>query len=210
MKKIKLIGASLFLLILMSCNSTKVTSSWQANDATQNNFHKIIVYGIFNQKDRTMRETVENELVAQLNSLGYNAVSALAEFGPKAFAKVKEDDIANELKTSGFDAVITTTLLNKDKQRDYTPGNVSYTPIGVRRFGRYYSTIYDRVYQPGYYTTSTNYFLESNLYDLNTSEIKYSVQSKTFDPSSSAQLADDYSKKVIKDMKKKGILRANS
>lgn len=210
MKKIKLIGASLFLLILMSCNSTKVTSSWQANDATQNNFHKIIVYGIFNQKDRTMRETVENELVAQLNSLGYNAVSALAEFGPKAFAKVKEDDIANELKTSGFDAVITTTLLNKDKQRDYTPGNVSYTPIGVRRFGRYYSTIYDRVYQPGYYTTSTNYFLESNLYNLNTSEIKYSVQSKTFDPSSSAQLADDYGKKVIKDMKKKGILRANS
>ncbi|MEO7044144.1 MAG: hypothetical protein ABI091_02470 [Ferruginibacter sp.] len=206
MKLIKSI-IPVLLLFLLSCNTTKVTSSWQADDAVNNNFNKIIVYGIFNQKDRTMRETVENEMVAQLNSLGYNAVSALAQYGPKAFAKVKEDDIANELKSSGFDAVITTTLLDKSKQKNYTPGNVSYTPIGVRRFGRYYSTVYDRVYQPGYYTTSTNYFLESNLYDLNNSELKYSVQSKAFDPSSSASLAYDYSKKIVKDMQKKKILK---
>jgi hypothetical protein len=154
-----------------------------------------------------MRQTIENEMVSQLNSLGYSGVSSLALYGPKAFAKVKEDDIANELKSSGFDAVITTTLLDKSKQKNYTPGNVSYTPIGVRRFGRYYSTVYDRMYEPGYYTTSTNYFLESNLYDLNTSELKYSVQSKAFDPSSSASLAYDYSKKIVKDMQKKKILK---
>ncbi|MBS1495855.1 MAG: hypothetical protein JSU03_09605 [Bacteroidetes bacterium] len=206
MKKLK-IFAPVLLMLLISCNSTKVTSSWQADDAVNNTFNKIIVYGIFNQKNRVMRQTIENKIVAQLNSIGYNAVSALAMYGPKAFAKVKEDDIADELKSSGFDAVLTTTLLDKTSQRNYTPGNVTYSPVGLVRFGRYYSTVYDRVYQPGYYTHSTNFYLESNLYGLRTSDLKYSVQSSSFDPSSFTSLANDYSKKIIKDMLKKNILK---
>ncbi|MEP6712345.1 MAG: hypothetical protein ABJA37_08020 [Ferruginibacter sp.] len=207
MKTIKFL-IPVLLLVLISCNSTKITSSWKAPGVQKSNYNKIIVFGIFNPKGRTMREYVENELVSQLKSLGYNAVSALAEFGPKAFAKVKEEDLTAQLKSTGYDAVLTTVLLDKAQEKDYNPGNVSYQPVGYRynRFGRYYTTIYDRVYEPGYYTTSTNYFLESNLYDLGTSDLIYSVQSKAFSPSSSAELANDYSKRIVKDLKTKGVL----
>lgn len=207
MKTIKFIIPAL-LLFLISCNSTKITSSWKADDAQKNNYNKIIVFGIFNQKDRSIRDNVETQLVSQLHSLGYNAVSALAEYGPKAFAKLKEEDVAAQLKSSGYDAVLTTVLLDKSKEKDYNPGNVSYQPVGYRynRFGRYYTTVYDRVYEPGYYTTSTQYFLESNLYDLNSTDLKYSVQSKAFDPSSTSELAANYSKRIVKDLKEKGIL----
>ena len=200
------------MVFLISCNSTKITSSWNADNAKKNTYNKVIVLGIFNQKDRSIRENVENKLVDQLNSLGYHAVSALAQFGPKAFEKIKEEDVSTQLKSSGYDAVLTTVLLDKAKENDYTPGNVTYQPVGYRynRFGRYYTTVYDRIYEPGYYSTSTNYFLESNLYDLSSSDLKYSVQSKAFAPSSTAELASDYSKRIVKDLKAKGILNKKS
>jgi hypothetical protein len=196
------------ILFLMSCSNTQVTSSWKADEIPNKNYKKIMVLGIINEKDRTIREQLENELVSNLRSRGYDAKSALEEYGPKAFSKVSEDEIADQLKHSGYDAVLTTVLLDRSKDNHYTPGNVSYRPVGVyyNRFGRYYSTVYDRVYTPGYYTQSTNFFLESNLYDISSGDLIYSVQSQTFDPSSAASLSTDYSKTILKDMRKSGVL----
>lgn len=196
------------LLALASCSSTKVTSSWKADKLQTSQYKKIMVLGIINQKDRTLREELENQLVAKLKLQGYDAHSALVEYGPKAFSKFQEDEIADQLKNSGYDAVLTTVLLDKTKDKNYTPGNVRYQPAGVyyNRFRRYYTTVYDRVYTPGYYTTSTNFFLESNFYSTDTGDLIYSVQSKAFDPSSSVSLSNDYTKMIIKDMKKNGII----
>jgi len=207
----KTLSMALFagLIIFSSCSSTQVTSSWKANDIpAATTYKKIMVLGIINQKDRTLREALENQLVNDLKEQGYDAHSALQEYGPKAFDKFTEDEIADQLKNSGYDAVLTTVLLDKTKDKQYTPGNVSYQPVGVyyNRFRRYYTTVYDRVYTPGYYTVSTNFFLESNFYDTNTGDLIYSVQSKAFDPSSSTSLSNDYANMVIKDMKKNGVI----
>jgi len=192
----------------VSCTSTQVISSWKADQLPATDYKKILVMGIINEKDRTLRIDLENEVVAKLKAQGYNAVSALNEHGPKAFTKMEEDEIASNVKASGYDAVITTVLLDKTKDQNYRPGDVRYRPVGVyyNRFGRYYSTIYDRVYTPGYYTTSTNFFLESNMYDVVTGDLVYSVQGKAFDPSSSAVLSSDYAKTLVNDMKKNGLI----
>ncbi|MEP7164403.1 MAG: hypothetical protein ABI741_06910 [Ferruginibacter sp.] len=202
---ILLLAGSIFLI---SCNSTQVTSSWKANKATEQ-YKKIMVLGIIKEKNRTLREQLENEIVRDLRAQGYDASSALQEYGPKAFSKFKEDEIADQLKNSGYDAVLTTVLLDKTKDQRYTPGNVSYQPAGTyyNRFGRYYSTVYDKVYTPGYYTTSTNFYLESNLYDIKTGDLVYSVQSKAFDPESPSSLSNDYAKTIIKDMKKNNVIK---
>jgi hypothetical protein len=205
MKKLQFLLPAL-LLFLASCNSTKITSSWKSDEAPQKNYKKIMVLGILKQKDRSLREELEKQLVSNLNSNGYAAVSAMDEYGPKAFDKIREEDIADKLKSSGYDAVITTVLLDKSKDQYYQPGRVSYQPIGIRRFGRYYTTIYDRVYDPGYYTNSTQYFLESNMYDTQSGDLIYSVQSKAADPSSIGSLSKDYSKTIVKDLKQKKVL----
>jgi hypothetical protein len=194
--------------IFGSCGNTQVVSSWKSDNISTASFHKIMVLGIINEKDRSTRTEIENALVAQLNNLGYNAVSAMQQYGPKAFDKIEEDAIVEQLKSSGFDAVITTSMLDKSKEEHYTPGRVSYQPVGIyyNRFRRYYTTIYDRVYTPGYYTTETNFFLESNMYDLNSGELVYSVQGKSFDPASAGALSYDYAKTIVGDMKKKGVL----
>lgn len=143
-----------------------------------------------------------------MKNQGYNAVSAMEDFKPKAFEKVSEDQLAVKLKSTGYDAVITTALLDKTKEENYQPGTARLQPIGIyySRFGRYYSTVYDRVYTPGYYTTSTDYFLECNLYDIKNGDLIYSVQTKTYDPSSASSLASDNSKKIVQDLKDKGVL----
>ena len=208
MKKI-IITALVLLFGLAACTSTQVTSSWKASNANlSSSYNKIMVLGIIKQKDRTLREELENQLVSELKEKGYDAHSALQEYGPKAFDRLSEEAIAERMKSDGFDAVLTTVLLDKSKEQNYTPGQVNYQPVGVYyyRFGRYYTTVYDRVYTPGYYTSSTNFFLESNLYDTRTGDLVYSVQTKSFDPSSPAVLGDEYAKAIINDMKKNGLI----
>ena len=208
MKYIKFLLPVFAAAFLFSCNSTRVISSYKDPAAPVKSYHKILVLGIFQQKDRSIRQQTETALANRLKDLGYDAVTAMDQYGPKAFEKVPEDQVADKLRSSGFDAVITTALLDKKKDQQYQPGRVSYQPVGVyyNRFGRYYSTVYDRVYDPGYYTTSTDYFLESNFYDISSGNMVYSVQTKAFDPSSASDLASDNSKRIVQDMKDKGIL----
>ena len=209
MKYIKMVIPVLAGILLISCNSTQVISSYKDEKAPINDYHKILVLGIFQQKDRAARQETETQLATRLNALGYNAVTAMDEYGPKAFDKVPEDQIADRVKAGGYDAVITTAVLDKKKQQNYNPGNVSYQPVGVtyNRFGKYYSTIYDRVYEPGYYTTSTDYILETNFYDGPTGTLISSVQTQAYDPSSAEALAHDNSKRIIKDLQQNAILR---
>ncbi len=208
MKNLKWIIGAFALLSIISCNSTQVISSYKDEKAAAKDYKKILVLGIFQPKERALREETEIQLVSRLKDQGYNAVSAMEDFGPKAFEKVSEDQLAEKLKSTGYDAVITTALLDKTKEENYQPGSSRLQPIGVyyNRFGRYYSTVYDRVYTPGYYTTSTDYFLESNFYDIKSGDLIYSVQTKTFDPSSASSLANDNSKTVVQDLKDKGVL----
>ena len=207
MKNLKWLIGTVVIFTIISCNSTQVISSYKDEKATAKDYKKILVLGIFQQKERALRQEAETQLVNKLNDAGYNAVAAINDFGPKAFDKVSEDQLAAKLKTSGYDAVITTALLDKTKEENYQPGSSRIQPIGVyyNRFGRYYSTVYDRVYTPGYYTTSTDYFLESNLYDIKSGDLIYSIQTKTYDPSSATNLASDNSKKIVQDLKEKGV-----
>ena len=208
MKNLKWLIGTVAIFTIISCNSTQVISSYKDEKVTAKDYKKILVLGIFQQKERALRQEAETQLVNKLNDAGYNAVAAIDDFGPKAFDKVSEDQLAAKLKTSGYDAVITTALLDKKDEENFQPGTSRLQPVGIfyNRFGRYYSTVYDRVYSPGYYTTSTDYFLESNLYDIASGNLLYSVQTKSFDPSSAISLASDNSKKIVKDLKEKGVL----
>ena len=69
--------------------------------------------------------------------------------------------------------------------------------------------MYRPYYVPGFrghYETNVNYMFETNLYDVRGKQLVYSVQTKSEDPSNVYVLADDYSRSIIKDIKKKNIL----
>ena len=123
-----------------------------------------MVVGIIREADQSLRQKMENHLVGDLRELGYQAYSSFAEFGPKALENLNEEQLYDKMRESGADGVLTIVLLNKEKEKFYVPGHVVYTPYYVyyNRFSRYYTTIYQRIYSPGYFDVSTNYFWESN------------------------------------------------
>jgi hypothetical protein len=209
MKTIKQIGLLLLAsMIAAACTTTKITSSWKAANTQPKHYSKILVLGLIKDSDRSLQEKMEAHLVDDLKSKGYNAVSSLQEFGPKAFSNTTEAEAIARLKQSNIDAVVTIVLLDKQKERNYVPGRMYYSPYVMyyNRFWPYYGTLNYRIYEPGYYVTDTRYFWESNVYDVSTQSLLYSVQTKSFDPANSESLGHEYGKLIIADIVKNNIL----
>jgi hypothetical protein len=212
MTKIFWLGFAL-LMGTVSCISTlKITSSWKAENVQPKDYKKILVLGLMNVPDRTIREKMEGHLAEDLNTLGYNAVCACEVFDPKAFNNMTEEAAINKLKNQGIDAVLTVVLLDKQKERKYVPGNIYYSPYGYyyNRFWGYRSTLYHRIYEPGYYVSDTKYFWESNLYDMASQQLVYSVQTQSFSPDNANNLGHEYAKLIVKDIVKHNVLQQQS
>ncbi|HET9056735.1 MAG TPA: hypothetical protein VFN30_07800 [Chitinophagaceae bacterium] len=206
----KIIWLNLIILLIISgCTSSKITSTWKAQDVDTRNYKKIMVLGLIRENDRTIQQYMEDHLVNDLKEIGYTAISSLLEYGPKAFDNMTEDAAINKLKNSGVDAVLTIVLLDKEKERKYIPGYLFYSPYGYyyNRFWGYRATLYQRIYEPGYYVTDTKYFWESNVYDMSSQKLVYSVQTQSFDPASSESMGHDYGKIIVKTMEKENILQ---
>lgn len=201
----------ILLLLLMACSSTKITSWWKAENMSPVTKGKIMVIGLIKEPDRRVQQNIENQLVTGLQNLGYSAMSSLQEYGPKAFSQMNEEAALRKLKSSGVDAVLTIVLLNKEKERNYVAGNIYYSPYGYynNRWWNYNMTLYNRIYEPGYYVTNTRYFWESNLFDLSTQKLLYSVQTQSFDPSTPESLGKEYGTLIIENMVKNGALAGN-
>lgn len=208
MKKLFFPGCAAFILFLIACSNTKILSSWRAEDVDPQKYNKLLVVGMMGARDQTLRQNIENSMVQQLQANGINAVAATKQYGPRTFRDMKEEDAVKMVSNDGFDGVLVAELIDKNKEKYYTPGYVSYTPYGVVR-GRWwphYAVVYDRIYSPGYYTTNTSYSLEVNLYDPKKQKLEYSAQTRTFDPESSQALSSDVSKKIVADMLKQGVI----
>jgi hypothetical protein len=208
MKKLSWI-ALMMIIISAGCTSSKITTSWKAENTVPQKYSKILVLGLIREADRTLQQNMENHMVGDLKELGYNAVSSLTEFGPKVFDKMEEEAAIQKLKNSGIDAVVTIVMLDKQKEQKYVPGSTYYTPYSFyyNRFWGYRTTLYRRIYEPGYYITETKYFWESNLYDMSTQKLVYSVQTESFDPVNSESMAHEYGKMIVKDMVNQNVLK---
>jgi hypothetical protein len=206
MKAIKCLG--IIALFLTGCISSRITSSWKEENVSPKKYDKILVLGLIRETDRTIRENMENHFVGDLQALGYNAVSSLKEYGPKAFEKMDEEAALAKLNKSGVGAVVTIVLLDKEKEKRYVPGHINYSPYGYyyNRFWGYYGTMNRRIYEPGYYVTDTKYFWESNFYDMSTQKLLYSVQTQSFDPASSESLGHEYGRLIVKNMVKNNVV----
>ena len=199
----------MLILIIASCGSSKITTVWNSSTDSIPPIKKIMVLALISDKDRSIREKMENHMVDDLKALGYHAASSLSELGPKAFENMDETKAIQQIKSAGTDAVLTIVLLDKEKERQFVQGNVSYIPSGsyYSRLWEYRRTRYQRIQDPGYYITDTKYFWETNLYNLSDERLLYSAQTRSFDPLNTEQMSHQYGKLLVKDMLKKNILQ---
>ena len=206
--KIASIIAVLFTLGIAACTSSKKIISWKKETHAEQHYTKILVLGFMRGADNDIRENTEGLLSEYLRNAGINAVSSLELYGTKVFDRMDEDDALYQLNNSCVDAVLSLTLLDKKKEREYMPGTIHYTPYSYYydRFWRYRNTVSHRVYEPGYYTATDDVFIECNLYDMKTQQLVYSVQTKSFNVTDYDLMGKIYGPLIVKDLLKKKVL----
>jgi hypothetical protein len=198
----------LLLLLVAGCSSSKILSSWTAPEAGRNAYKKILVVSLVTNSDSTLRTQMEDHLVGDLKTIGYNAVAFRQTFDENTFRGIRYDSARARFQREGIDGVITISLLAKEKESVYVPDKPSIPSDPAQRtnFWDYYTTMREVVGKPGYYVNSTQLFWESNFYDLNTLALLYHVQSESFDPTSTQKLAHEYGRKIVGDLQKNGVL----
>jgi hypothetical protein len=192
----------LLLAILAGCNTTSIIGSWKEDGSQLLKGDKTAVFCLTPRM--ASRQGIEDALTAKLPEYGVDAHAGLKMYSPD----LKDAGyIEADLIEKGFNSVIIVTLLDATKGERYVPGSTGYAPMPYYgRFGGYWGTAYGTYYEPGYYTTTTSYFVQCNAYKLADNKLVYSAQTQTVDPSSLDQAVYDFSNTIIKDMVKQGVL----
>lgn len=210
-----LVFISLFAT-LAGCHSTKIIGTYKSPDA-KGPYDDIFVVGLVG--DQLTDKSIAADLVDMLQKRKVNAQAIKGTITPDMdLTDAKKKEIANELKSKGFDSILTFALVSIDEKENYVPG--TYTSGGYGGYGGYYPMNYGyygsywgyygyhspQVYQEGYYTSSTVYTLEAVLYDLETEGLVWSARSETLDPSSVNSFSIEYAETVAYQMLKDGIV----
>ena len=196
------------LAFLISCQPTKITQSWAANDTKPTKYKKVLVLGVLTDNDLELQSKIENHMADDLREMGYFAIAANKAYPPGTFKKGDTTRALDAINGKGFDAILTIVLLDKMKEPYYVPGRITdYTYYEqYSRFNRYINTVSEHIYTPGYYGEETKYIWENNFYDLNSRRLIYSARSRSFDIATKSTLAHTYGKLMAQSLVNKNIL----
>jgi hypothetical protein len=202
MHKIFAPGILIFALIISSCTSTKITSSWKEADKTVaiDKLNKVLVVALF--KDETSRRKAEDQMAVYLNGKGIVSYNYLKEH----FNKKNEDALREKIKADGFDGAVTMRLVDVDKEKIYTPGNNSFYPAYYRNFSGYYHRSWSYYSTPGYYSTTKTYTIETNVYSIKADKIIWSCLTETTNPEGVKKMTEEVAQLVYKKMLKEGFI----
>ena len=202
MEKITLPALIAVIVIISSCSSTKITSSWREPDKTVvvEKLNKVLVVALF--KDETSRHKAEDQMAGYLNGKGIVSYNYLKE----SFNKKNEDALREKIKADGFDGAVTMRLVDVDKEKIYTPGNTSLYPSYYRNFSGYYYRSYSYFSDPGYYSTTKTFTIETNVYSIKEDKIIWSALTKTTDPDGVQKMTEEVAKVIYKKMVKEGFI----
>jgi hypothetical protein len=209
MKRLTLLSKiilGLFVISLFSCTSTQIISSWASpNPPAAQVMNKILVVCVM--QDRAKRDKMEQTMADELNRSSVTAATAVSIFGPKGFRGLSEEEVNQKLKNSGYSSVMIISLLDRNRQVQYNPGYSYVAPYtAYNLYYRRYMFAYDYMYVPGYYSTSTRYVLQAELYTIDGDELVYSAQTKTYDPNDTEDLGQSFAKAIVSELREKMLL----
>jgi hypothetical protein len=192
------------LLILSGCSSTSLVGSWIDPEVKSIEGKSIAIFCLTPRLD--IRDKVETQMSDLFQAKGVNAMRSMDFITP---GKMEKEVIELILKQNNITGVIIVSLLDKEKETYYVPGSTTYAPAYYGRpYYGYYGSVYTNVYDPGYYQTTTSYFIECNAYRVSDGRLAYSAQSKAVDPSSVDKFAYEFAKVIVDDLTQKGVMGA--
>jgi hypothetical protein len=189
------------LFIFSGCTTTSLVGSWVDPEMKSIENKSIAIFCLSPRLD--VRDKIETEMSDAFQAKGVNAMRSMDFITP---GKMEKEAIEMILKLNNITGVLIVSLLDKEKETYYVPGSTAYSPYYAQPYYGYYGYRYAAVYDPGYYQTTTSYFIECNGYRLSDERLVYSSQTKAVDPSSVDRFAYDYSRLIVNDLLEKGVL----
>ena len=202
-----------FVFLLTACSSTKQSTGVWINKEkiTGKSFSNIFI--VVMSDNIEARSRIENDLAEAATARGYSAVKSIDVMPPSLSDNKKptKEEVVSKVKGTGCDAVFMASLLRKEENVRYVPGTTAYSMMPYYTwsgsyFG-YYNNWYPTVSTPGYYQQDKSYFIQSNLYEVATEEIMWSVQSEVFNPSSLSDFSKTYMRTLIRQLTREQILK---
>lgn len=202
MKQFIFLSFTVLFFHFTSCTSTKIVSSWREPDkeVTVGNLNKVLVLALF--KDETSRYKAEDQIVKYLEGKGVASYSYLKA----SFNENNEEALRRKIKNDGFDGAVTMRLVDVDKEKTYTPGIGSSYPNYYRNFSGYYYRSWSYFSNPGYYSTTKTYTVETNVYSIKEDRIIWTGLTETTDPDGVDKMTAEITKVVFKKMIKEGFI----
>lgn len=175
------------LLLLSSCRSTELIGSWAREQASPKEFKEIGVVVL--TPNMSGRSIIEVDVATILHQQGIKATPTFDIFvfaaKPELFTDVEAEEMKQRIKERvekfGFDGLLIVAVLDQESETRYNQGSsfsFAYPAYGYNYYG-YYQYAYASIHTPGYYTTTTTYFVESNLYDVASEALVWTAQTKT-------------------------------
>ncbi len=212
MRFMKLIAISLLLLAVMSAcvPSQQVINSWVNPDVKAKDRYESIFIIAFAQEINA-KIAIENELAKVVESRGRRAVKSSDVFSSAFLADTNNtrEQIVQAISKTGCDGVFTVALVDVKTEESYQEG-MAYTPVNhtfYDSYNRYAVYYYDYVEESGYTITDKTFYLETNFYDLASNEMLSSIQSDVFNPENTHDWVQRYSRLMIKQLKKDGVIK---
>ncbi len=213
-----------FSFLLSACSpSSKLVGSTKISQDLPKSFENIGVVAMV--ANNSTRAAIEMAMFDELKSREQGATPTLAIF-PLAgrtdlIAEMEltteeiQEKIQVKVDKNNIDALMIITLLDTETTDRYVAGS-SYTvatvhptsmyPVYNYNMYDYYGYAYNTVYEPGYVTSTTSYFLEINLYDIESGGLIWTGQSKTTDPDDLEYEAQVFAKIITNEILEIGVI----
>ncbi|MFD2514701.1 hypothetical protein ACFSRY_12565 [Pontibacter locisalis] len=199
-------------IFLFGCApTTRITGTWKNPDVGNRNFDKVVVAALTDNV--RARDKVESDMQAQLQQRGISATKSINLFPPTMLSKDGPDVnlLMEKIKGEGYDAIMTVALIDEETETRYVPGTYGYTPVTrfgwYGRFRGYYTYWYPTLYDPGYYTEDRIYFLETNLYDVQSENLLWSAQSQSYDPASLRKASETLAQLTVNQLAQDNLIK---
>lgn len=212
MRKSLFLWVIIGFLILQCQPATEITGSWKNTDASArtSDVSTILVTAL---SARThVRQTVEQDLAKALSDAGYTATKSFDILPPFTEGNTPDkEELFSKIDESGVNAILTVALIDEGTENRYVPGNIGYAPMP--RFGYYgtfwgyYNNWFPTLASPGYYEEDKVYFIETNLYDVESEQLLWSGQSETVNPGSLKKFSEEFAEIVVSELRDQGVLQ---
>lgn len=191
-----------------ACTSyTSLTGSWINSKTPVKSYHSIFVMAMSGHA--VQKSMTEADFSAELNKCGIITYRSLDEFPPSLGKdSIDKTALSDLLKSKNVDAILTISLLRKETESRYVPGNNYYNPVMFGYYTNlwgYYNYWYPNVYGQGYYVTDRVYYIETNLYNAATEELVWSAQSRTYNPVNLHKASREFAALMVRQMKADGV-----